>query len=144
MMLIKFLEMNEQAFMLPKKFEFLPVRRDESELIQEHVLDELKSRQKKIAERISSLQKESEEVWSHLETAEKNLLEIVSCADYDTSRYFAEDTGNPMGAQSEAAESIAREQELDRMETEQIYISKFREYILNSNRLGKLSHKKIE
>ena len=36
--------------------------------------------------------------------------------------------------QTEASEGIAREQEVDRMETEQIYLGKFREYILNSNR----------
>ena len=35
----KFLEMNEQAFMLPKKFEYQPVRRDESELVQKPVLE---------------------------------------------------------------------------------------------------------
>ena len=82
----RFLEMNEQAFMLPKKFEYQPVRRDESELVQKPVLEELESRQKKLAERIGCLRKESEEIWRSLENSEKNLLEIVSCADYDTSR----------------------------------------------------------
>ena len=28
-----FLEKNDQAFMIPKKFEYVPVRRDESEVI---------------------------------------------------------------------------------------------------------------
>ena len=40
--------------------------------------------------------------------------------------------------QTEASEGIAREQEVDRMETEQIYLGKFREYILNSNRYVKI------
>ena len=31
--------MNEQAFMLPKKFEYQPVRRDESELVQKPVME---------------------------------------------------------------------------------------------------------
>ena len=31
--------MNEQAFMLPKKFEYQPVRRDESELVQKPVVE---------------------------------------------------------------------------------------------------------
>ena len=82
----KFLEMNEQAFMLPKKFEYQPVRRDESELVQKPVIEELASRQKKLAERISCLRKESEDIWRGLETTETTLLEIVSCVDYDTSK----------------------------------------------------------
>ena len=74
--------------MLPKKFEYQPVRRDESELVQEPVIEELDSRQKKLGERISCLRSESDEIWRSLEGTEKNLLEIVSCADYDTSRYI--------------------------------------------------------
>ena len=72
--------------MLPKKFEYQPVRRDESELVQKPVIEELASRQKKLAERISCLRKESEDIWRGLETTETALLEIVSCEDYDTSK----------------------------------------------------------
>jgi len=133
----KFLEMNEQAFMLPKKFEYQPVRRDESELVQKPVIEELASRQKKLAERISCLRKESEDIWRGLETTETALLEIVSCVDYDTSKYFTGDTTTL----SEAAEGIAREQQVDRLETEQIYLARFREYILNSNRISRLQAK---
>ena len=50
------------------------------------VLKEILDGQKKLAERISCLRTETEEIWNSLENAEKNLLEIVSCADYDTSR----------------------------------------------------------
>jgi len=137
----KFLEMNEQAFMLPKKFEYQPVRRDESELVQKPVLEDLELRQLKLAERISSLRTESEETWKSLESTEKNLLEIVSCADYDTSRYFTVDKIAPAETQTEAAEAISRKQKVDRMETEQFYLAKFRDYILNSNRISRLQAK---
>jgi len=138
----QFLEMNEQAFMLPKKFEYQPVRRDESELVQEPVIEELDSRQKKLGERISCLRSESDEIWRSLEGTEKNLLEIVSCADYDTSRYFAgEGVPPPTATSSEAAESIAREIHVDRMETEHMYLARFREYILNGNRITRLQAK---
>ena len=40
----------------------------------------------------------------------------------------------PALTQTEAAEGIAKKQKFDRMETEQFYLAKFREYILNSNR----------
>ena len=73
--------------MLPKKFEYQPVRRDESELVQKPVIEELASRQKKLAERISCLRKECEDIWRGLESTETALLEIVSCVDYDASKY---------------------------------------------------------
>merc|ERR1719471_101500 len=87
----KFLEKHESAFMVPKKFEYQPVRRDETELVQKPVVEELESRKKKLADRISSLRVESEEIWKSLEAAEKSLNEMVSCADYDTTRYFVEE-----------------------------------------------------
>ena len=59
----RFIESNNSAFMIPKKFEYLPVRRDETELVQKAVVDELKSRKLKLAERINSLRVESEEIW---------------------------------------------------------------------------------
>ena len=39
-----FLEKNDAAFMIPKKFEYQPVRRDETELVQKPVIEELESR----------------------------------------------------------------------------------------------------
>ena len=81
-----FLEKNDQAFMIPKKFEYQPVRRDETEQIHKPVLEELESRKRKLAERLGSLRAESEEIWKSLEAAEKTLLEMVSCNDFDTTR----------------------------------------------------------
>merc|ERR1719300_1630328 len=135
-----FLEKNEAAFMIPKKFEYQPVRRDETELVQKAVVDELKSRKLKLAERINSLRVESEEIWKSLEAAEKGLNEMVSSPDYDTTRYFVEEES----ARVERAEreiAGAQERKDQRQETEQFYLQKFREYILNSNRLARLQAK---
>ena len=52
------------------------------------VLEELECRKSKLADRLSSLRTESEEIWKSLEEAEKTLLEMVNCNDYDTTRYF--------------------------------------------------------
>ena len=41
----------------------------------------------KLAERIKTLRVESDEIWKSLETAEKSLNEMVSCVDYDTTRW---------------------------------------------------------
>ena len=43
-------------------------------------------RKRKLAERLGSLRAESEEIWKSLEAAEKTLLEMVNCNDYDATR----------------------------------------------------------
>jgi len=134
----KFLEKNESAFMVPKKFEYQPVRRDETELVQKPVVEELESRKKKLADRISSLRAESEEIWKSLEAAEKSLNEMVSCADYDTTRYFVEEESTRAERDTDAT---SLKQRVARQETEQFYLQKFREYILNSNRISRLQAK---
>merc|ERR1719264_1601263 len=133
-----FLEKNEAAFMIPKKFEYMPVRRDETELVQKPVLEELESRKRKLAERISSLRAESEEIWKSLETAEKSLNDMVSAADYDTTRYFVEEEASRKEREGDGTIQKAK---VDRCETEQFYLQKFREYILNSNRISRLQAK---
>ena len=135
-----FLEKNEAAFMIPKKFEYQPVRRDETELVQKAVVDELKSRKLKLAERINSLRVESEEIWKSLEAAEKSLNDMVSSADYDTTRYFVEEESARAERAERENQNIVDKKD-QRQETEQFYLSKFREYILNSNRLARLQAK---
>jgi len=134
----KFLEKHESAFMVPKKFEYQPVRRDETELVQKPVVEELESRKKKLADRISSLRVESEEIWKSLEAAEKSLNEMVSCADYDTTRYFVEEE---LTRTERGSDPGYVKQKAERQETEQFYLHKFREYILNSNRISRLQAK---
>ena len=132
-----FLEKNEAAFMIPKKFEYTPVRRDETELVQKAVVEELKSRKLKLAERINSLRVESEEIWMSLEAAEKSLNDMVSSADYDTTRYFVEEESVRAERAEREGQALSDRRE-QRQETEQFYLHKFREYILNSNRLARL------
>merc|ERR1719206_1432692 len=134
----KFLEKHESAFMVPKKFEYQPVRRDETELVQKPVVEELESRKKKLADRISSLRVESEEICKSLEAAEKSLNEMVSCADYDTTRYFVEEE---LTRTERGSDPGYVKQKAERQETEQFYLHKFREYILNSNRISRLQAK---
>merc|ERR1719270_854816 len=135
-----FLEKNEAAFMIPKKFEYQPVRRDETELVQKAVVDELKSRKLKLAERINSLRVESEEIWKTLDAAEKSLNEMVSNPDYDTTRYFVEEE-SARAERAERENQTLQDRKDQRQETEHFYLQKFREYILNSNRLARLQAK---
>jgi SLIT-ROBO Rho GTPase activating protein len=114
----RFFEFNTAAFMIPKKFEYSPVRRDESEtLVQKSIMDELESRKKKLKERLATLKVDSEEIWKSMETAEKSLSEMVSATDYDTTRFFVEEDRN---AQREP-EAIVQKLKADRQEIEDFY-----------------------
>jgi len=68
--------------MIPKKFEYNPVRRDDSEtLVQKSIMDELEMRKGKLKERLATLKVDSEEIWKSMESAEKTLSEMVSATD---------------------------------------------------------------
>ena len=53
-------------------------------------------------------------------------------------RYFVEDEASRKERESE---TLNTKQKVDRQETEQFYLAKFREYILNSNRISRLQAK---
>merc|ERR1719510_747743 len=134
----RFFESNNATFMIPKKFEYNPVRRDESEsLVQKSVMDELEARKQKLKERLATLKVDSEEIWKSMESAEKTLSEMVSATDYDTTRFFIEEDRS---AQREP-EAIVQKLKADRQEIEDFYTAKFREYVLNSNRMSRLQAK---
>ncbi|XP_059099709.1 SLIT-ROBO Rho GTPase-activating protein 1-like isoform X3 [Tigriopus californicus] len=134
----KFIESNNTTFMIPKKFELAQARRDETEvIIQKCVLNELSSRKSKLEERLALIKAESEEIWKSMDSAEKTLSDIVGCKDYDTTRFFVEEDR----ASLRISDSIVMKQKADRLETEDFYINKFREYVLNSNRIARLQAK---
>ncbi|EEB12153.1 SLIT-ROBO Rho GTPase-activating protein, putative [Pediculus humanus corporis] len=135
----RFLESNHSAFMIPKKFEFQGLRGDdgpEPEL-QKSLREELESRLMQLQQRITSLRTESEEVWKTLETAETTLLEMLNAKDYDCSEYFGE---NAVPA-SKPPETVYIKLRADRQETEEFYLSKFREYVLGTSRIARLDAK---
>ncbi len=53
-------------------------------------------------------------------------------------RYFVEEEATRKERESE---TLSNKQRIDRQETEQFYLAKFREYILNSNRIARLQAK---
>ena len=104
--------------MIPKKFEYNPVRRDDSEtLVQKSIMDELEMRKGKLKERLATLKVDSEEIWKSMESAEKTLSEMVSATDYDTTRFFIEEDRS---AQREP-EAIVQKLKADRQEIEDFY-----------------------
>jgi SLIT-ROBO Rho GTPase activating protein len=134
----RFFEANNSSFMIPKKFEYNPVRRDETEtLVHKSVLDELEVRKRKLQERLATLKVDNEEIWKSMESAEKTLSEMVSATDFDTTRFFVEEDKS---AQRDP-EAIVQEMKAKRQEIEDFYTKKFREYVLNSNRMARLQAK---
>ncbi|KAK8383022.1 hypothetical protein O3P69_011505 [Scylla paramamosain] len=132
----RFLEFNNAAFMLPKKFEFQGHKGDEVNqvVVNRHVQEEMEKRYAHLVSRLTSLKTESEETWKTIETAEKTLMEMINTRDYDCAHYFV-DEPRPDNKQPE---SIMIKMKADRQETEDFYLSKFREYTLGSNLITRL------
>ncbi|XP_063883199.1 SLIT-ROBO Rho GTPase-activating protein 1-like isoform X1 [Scylla paramamosain] len=141
----RFLEFNNAAFMLPKKFEFQGHKGDETHedstttqvnqvVVNRHVQEEMEKRYAHLVSRLTSLKTESEETWKTIETAEKTLMEMINTRDYDCAHYFV-DEPRPDNKQPE---SIMIKMKADRQETEDFYLSKFREYTLGSNLITRL------
>ncbi|KAF5305808.1 hypothetical protein FQA39_LY09144 [Lamprigera yunnana] len=135
----RFLECNHSAFMIPKKLEFQTHRPEEvvRPEIQKVLHQEMETRLNQLQQRVTSLKIESDEVWKTLETAESTLLEMLNAKDYDCSAYFGE-TAVPG---SKPPETISIKLRADRQETEDFYLSKFREYLLGSTRIARLDAK---
>nr|CAD7194584.1 unnamed protein product [Timema douglasi] len=134
----RFLEFNHTAFMIPKKFEFQGQKDEGPETeLQKSLRDELESRLSQLQSRVMSLRTESEEVWKTLETAETTLLDMLNAKDYDCSMYFG-DTALPS---NKPPETVSIKLRADRQETEEFYLTKFREYLLGTSRIARLDAK---
>ncbi|KAK4307148.1 hypothetical protein Pmani_021070, partial [Petrolisthes manimaculis] len=146
----RFLKHNNAAFMLPKKFEFQGHKGDETEdpagvlswpqvsrvVVTRQVQEEMEKRYAHLVSRLTSLKTESEETWKTIETAERTLVEMTGTRDYDVAHYFVEEPrGGDLSRQPEAA---LIKMKADRQETEEFYLSKFREYTLGSNLITRL------
>ncbi|KAG7203165.1 hypothetical protein KM043_010278 [Ampulex compressa] len=135
----RFLESHHAAFMIPKKFEFQGQRGDETPEpeLQKVLHSEMEQRLTQLQQRVTSLRTESEEVWKTLETAEASLLEMLTAKDYDCSRYFGENAVPT----SRPPETLQIKLRADRQETEEFYLTKFREYLLGTSRIARLDAK---
>ncbi|XP_034939969.1 SLIT-ROBO Rho GTPase-activating protein 1-like isoform X2 [Chelonus insularis] len=135
----RFLESHHTAFMIPKKFEFQCQRGDETPEpeLQKILHSEMEQRLVQLQQRVTSLRTESEEVWKTLETAEASLLEMLTAKDYDCSRYFGENSVPT----SRPPETLQIKLRADRQETEEFYLTKFREYLLGTSRIARLDAK---
>ncbi|XP_026475211.1 SLIT-ROBO Rho GTPase-activating protein 1-like isoform X4 [Ctenocephalides felis] len=142
----RFLEANHQAFMIPKKLEFQGQRADdianspaqESEVeLQKALRVDMDNRLEQLRQRLSNLRMESEEVWKTLETAETSLLGMLNAKDYECSDMF----GDGASTNPKPPELTIMKARADRQETEDFYLTKFREYLLGTSRIARLDSK---
>lgn len=137
----RFLECNNSAFMVPKKFVFQGHKGDEVKQVscEKSIQEDLEQRLRHLNQRLTSLKIESEEIWKTLETAEHSLLDMITAKDYDCSSLFEEDSANKNGLKT--PETLTLKLRADRQETEDFYVNKFREYSLGSNLIARLQAK---
>lgn len=136
----RFLEQNHSAFMIPKKLEFQGHKPTDEHIepeLQKILQAEMKSRVTLLHSRVTGLRAESEEVWKTLETTESSLLDMVNAKDYDCSGYFGENATSA----NKPPETVSIKLRADRQETEDFYLTKFREYLLGSTRIARLDSK---
>ncbi|XP_065572701.1 SLIT-ROBO Rho GTPase-activating protein 1-like isoform X1 [Artemia franciscana] len=140
----KFIEGNHTAFVAPRKLEQpSPVSPDQEPgsnidlTVNDDLKDELMSRANMLMRRLTSLRAESEEIWKTIETAEKSLVSMISDDELQkfTAHLFTEESNGRL------PESLLPKLKPDRLETEDFYLVKFKEYILRSNRQYRLQAK---
>ncbi|XP_052282439.1 SLIT-ROBO Rho GTPase-activating protein 1-like isoform X2 [Dreissena polymorpha] len=133
----RFLELNNQAFMLPKKFEFQPYKGDEMRQIsaQRPVQDQLIQSFKSSQSVLEKLKLENDETWKSLEATEKSLTELINRKDVDVTSLFMEENTPPRSPHE------SDKKKAQRLETERYYLEKFESYTLSNNRISRLQAK---
>ncbi|XP_052778969.1 SLIT-ROBO Rho GTPase-activating protein 3-like isoform X2 [Mya arenaria] len=133
----KFLELNNQAFMLPKKFEFQPYRGDEMRQIsaQKPVQDQLVQSHNSSQNVLEKLKLENDETWKSLEATEKSLTELINRKDIDVTSLFVDENTPPRSPHE------TDKKRTQRLETEKYYLDKFESYTLSNNRIARLQAK---
>ncbi|KAM7294510.1 putative slit-robo Rho GTPase activating protein 1,3, partial [Ixodes scapularis] len=134
----RFLEGNNAAFMVPRKFSFQPHRGDEEPQrvsVEHPIEEELDQRLRMLNKRLTSLCTENDEIWKTLETAERSLLDMIAAKECDCSALFEDRNG------VKQPETLALKLRADKQETEDFYLEKFRDYTLGCNVVARLQAK---
>lgn len=117
----RFLEANNAAFMVPRKFTFQPHKGDDEPQrvsVEHPIEEELEQRLRQLNKRLTSLCTENDEIWKTLETAEASLLDMIAAKDCDCSALFEEPPRNGV----KQPETLALKLRADKQETEDFYL----------------------
>uniref|UniRef100_A0A672P2Y6 SLIT-ROBO Rho GTPase activating protein 3 n=1 Tax=Sinocyclocheilus grahami TaxID=75366 RepID=A0A672P2Y6_SINGR len=143
----KIMDMYNQVFCPPMRFEFLPHMGDEVCQVsaQQPVQTELLMRYHQLQSRLATLKIENEEVRKTLDATMQTLQDMLTVEDFDVSDAFqhSRSTESIKSVTSESYMSklnIAKRR-ANQQETEVFYFTKFKEYLNGSNLIIKLQAK---
>uniref|UniRef100_A0A8C1JHH4 SLIT-ROBO Rho GTPase activating protein 3 n=1 Tax=Cyprinus carpio TaxID=7962 RepID=A0A8C1JHH4_CYPCA len=143
----KIMDMYNQVFCPPMRFEFLPHMGDEVCQVsaQQPVQTELLMRYHQLQSRLATLKIENEEVRKTLDATMQTLQDMLTVEDFDVSDAFQHSRS------TESVKSVASESYMSKLniakrranqqETEVFYFTKFKEYLNGSNLIIKLQAK---
>ncbi|XP_078399948.1 SLIT-ROBO Rho GTPase-activating protein 3 isoform X1 [Cetorhinus maximus] len=143
----KVMDMYNQIFCPPTKFEFQPHMGDEVCQVsaQQPVQTELLMRYHQLQSRLATLKIENEEVRKTLDATMQTLQDMLTVEDFDVSDAFHHSRS------TESVKSVASETYMSKLniakrranqqETEIFYFTKFKEYLNGSNLITKLQAK---
>ncbi|CAF1471164.1 unnamed protein product, partial [Rotaria sordida] len=124
----KYLESYSSIFTIPKKIKFEPHKGDEVATVNAQVLirDDMQSRFKQMQNRLASLKTEHDEIFKTIEATEQSLMEYINTKNSDVSDLF-KDLNLPQNTSKNT-----------RIEIEDYYVEKFKQYTLSSNLISRL------
>ncbi|XP_038552999.1 SLIT-ROBO Rho GTPase-activating protein 3 isoform X3 [Micropterus salmoides] len=143
----KIMDMHNQVFCPPMRFEYLPHMGDEVCQVsaQQPVQTELLMRYHQLQSRLATLKIENEEVRKTLDATMQTLQDMLTVEDFDVSDAFQHSRS------TESIKSVASESYMSKLnvakrrsnqqETEMFYFSKFKEFLNGSNLIIKLQAK---
>ncbi|XP_030632348.1 SLIT-ROBO Rho GTPase-activating protein 3 isoform X3 [Chanos chanos] len=144
---LKLMDMHNQVFCPPMRFEYLPHMGDEVCQVsaQQPVQTELLMRYHQLQSRLATLKIENEEVRKTLDATMQTLQDMLTVEDFDVSDAFQHSRS------TESIKSVATESYMSKLniakrranqqETEVFYFTKFKEYLNGSNLIIKLQAK---
>ncbi|XP_015243828.1 PREDICTED: SLIT-ROBO Rho GTPase-activating protein 3 isoform X1 [Cyprinodon variegatus] len=143
----KIMDMHNQVFCPPMRFEYLPHMGDEVCQVsaQQPVQTELLMRYHQLQSRLATLKIENEEVRKTLDATMQTLQDMLTVEDFDVSDAFQHSRS------TESVKSVASESYMSKLniakrranqqETETFYFTKFKEFLNGSNLIIKLQAK---
>ncbi|KAJ8409338.1 hypothetical protein AAFF_G00235360 [Aldrovandia affinis] len=143
----KIMDMHNQVFCPPMRFEYLPHMGDEVCQVsaQQPVQTELLMRYHQLQSRLATLKIENEEVRKTLDATMQTLQDMLTVEDFDVSDAFqhSRSTESIKSAASETYMSKANvaKRRANQQETEVFYFTKFKEFLNGSNLIIKLQAK---
>jgi len=124
----KYLEYYNAIFSIPRRIKFEPHKGDEVSQVNAQVLirDEMQSRFIQMQTRLAALKTENDEIFKTIEATEQSLMEFINTKNSDVSDLF-KDLNLPQNTSKHT-----------RIDIEDYYVQKFKEYTLSSNLISRL------